>query len=337
MCLALGGCGNSSEVSLLDTGMTALQQQDYRAAIASFEQAVLKNENPEESYRGLGLAYMGQGDYESAISSFDKALSYAGMFPGALEYDINYYMAISYYKMEEYDAAIAIYDGIIEMCPKDVDAYFLRGSMELYMNDLDSAIEDFEKAIDLSRDNCSLYLDVYDCLRGAGYEEKAQEYLDTVLQADSKDYSEYDKGRIAFYNGEYAKACNYLEHIRQQGEADGTLITLLGECYKMQGQYEYAAVVYESYVNTNPDPEIYNQMGLCYVEQGEYALALTAFQNGRMIRENNACLQTLWLNEIACYEYMYEFELAAQSLAEYMLVFPSTPELEKEYAFLTTR
>ncbi len=334
--IALYGCGQK-DTQLTDNGMASLMQQDYKGAIASFEQAILAKENLEENYRGAGLAYMGLGDYEAAVDAFDKALSYAGMFPGDLEYDINYYMAIAYYKMEEYDAAISIYDAIIEMRPKDTNAYFLRGSMKLYLQDVDGAVTDFDQAVGLDSKNYSVYLDVYDCLKEHGYDAQAQGYLDQILLADSQGFSEYDKGRLAYYNGEYQKACNYLEHVRQQGEADEKLIMLLGECYKLQGFYEYAAVVYDAYVSEVPDPEVYNQMGLCYVEQGNYAAALQAFQSGIAIKDNNTCLQTLKLNEIACYEYMYEFDMAAQCMQEYLAVYPSDEELEKEYAFLTTR
>lgn len=335
-CAILNGCGGKDAL-LTDKGMEALMQQDYKSAIASFEQAILAKENLEESYRGAGLAYMGIGDYEAAVNAFDKALSYAGMFPGDLEYDINYYMAIAYYKMDEYDAAISIYDAIIEMRPKDTNAYFLRGSMKLYLQEVDAAVSDFDQAVQLDSKNYSVYLDVYDCLKEHGYDAQAQGYLDQILLADSQGFDEYDKGRLAYYNGEYQKACNYLEHVRQQGEADEKLIMLLGECYKLQGFYEYAAVVYDAYVSEVPDPEIYNQMGLCYVEQGNYAAALSAFQGGIAIKENNTCLQTLKLNEIACYEYMYEFDMAAQCMQEYLAVYPSNEALEKEYAFLTTR
>lgn len=335
-CMTLGGCAKE-QASMTDNGMAALMQQDYRGAISCFEQSILGEENLEENYRGLGLAYMGIGEYEDAVAAFENALAEAGMFPGDLEYDINYYMAIAYYKMEEYDAAISVYDTIIDMRPKDTNAYFLRGSMKLYLQDVDGAVADFDQAVSIGSNDYSLYLDVYDCLKEHGYEAQAQGYLDQILLADSKNFSEYDKGRLAYYNGEYQKACNYLEHVRQNGEADVKLIMLLGECYKLQGFYEYAAVVYDAYVSTNPNPEIYNQMGLCYVEQGNYAAALSAFQSGIAIKENNTCLQTLKLNEIACYEYMHEFDLAAQCMEEYLGMYPATEELQKEYAFLTTR
>ncbi len=335
----LGGCQNegNEEQSHTAQGMDAVVRMDYVTAMEQFDLALLSGEEAEQVYRGMGLCYMGQGEYAKAVTAFRNALSYGGMFPGDLEYDINYYMAICYYKMGSYDEAIAVYDAIVELLPKEQEAYFLRGTMKLYLDDVEGAVADFDRATELDRNNYGLYLDAYECMLQHGYEDQAQSYLDVVLVADSSDISDYDKGRLCYFQGEYAQACNYLERARSDGKADAEMISLLGECYKLEGQYEYAAVVYGGYVETNPDPEIYNKMGLCYVEQGDYASALAAFQAGSAILENNTCMQTLLLNEIACYEYLYDFASAEEKLAAYLAIYPSTPELEKEYAFLTTR
>ena len=59
--------------------------------------------------------------------------------------------------------------------------------------------------------------------------------------------------------------------------------------------------------------------------------------NGQSVMENNTCMQSLKINEIACYEYLYDYETAKNKLAEYIDTYPITPELLKEYAFLSTR
>ena len=48
-------------------------------------------------------------------------------------------------------------------------------------------------------------------------------------------------------------------------------------------------------------------------------------------------MQTLLKNEIACYEYLQDYESAASKLEQYVSIYSSDEELEKEYAFLTTR
>lgn len=338
LCIVTGCAAKpAATTGSLQKGLQAVASQEYMEALSCFEQAMLEKEDMEQVYRGMGLAYMGMGEYRRAVNAFQDALSYADMFPGALEYDINYYMAVAYYKLEEYDSAIAVYDAIIDLNPKDENAYFLRGSMKMFLSDVEGAIADFDTAVDLDAKNYGLYIDIYECMKQHGKEADAQKYLDVVLAVSSDEISDYDKGRLCYFQGEYAQGCNYLERARSEGNATAELITLLGECYQSEGKYEYAAVVYSSYVTEHADPLIYNQLGLCYVEQGDFASALSAFQAGIAIKENNTCIQVLRLNEIACYEYLLDFDSAEQKLAEYLAIYPADELLEKEYAFLTTR
>ena len=336
MTLGLCGCGQK-KTTYLEKGLNAVMEQDYRKAQEDFSQALVAGEDEEQVYRAMGLAYMGQKDYARALGSFTRALGEAGIRPTELEYDINYYMAICYYKLGEYDAAISCYDAIIGLMPKETRAYFLRGNMKLCLEDVDGAVADFDKAVEINKKDYGLYIDIYDHMVQHGYEQRAQQYMDVVMSVDSKEITDYDKGRISYYQGQYVQACNYLERARQDNKAGAELICLLGECYKRQGQYDYAAVVYSGYADEHQDAEICNQLGLCYVEQGDYEQALLAFQKGKEIRENNTCMQTLKKNEIACYEYMHDYRTAADLLKEYMDTYGSDEVLQKEYAFLTTR
>ena len=90
--LGLTGCGQESGVNI-DEGMAFIENLDYEGALQSFEKAIVNSEDLELAYRGQGIAYMGLTDYENAIAAFEKALSNADMFPGEMEYDINYYLA----------------------------------------------------------------------------------------------------------------------------------------------------------------------------------------------------------------------------------------------------
>ncbi len=332
----LTGCAeNSTEYT--QKGMEALARQEYGVAHENFSHAALADEDGAVISRGQGLAYMGERQYARAIGAFNMALEQTSLIPSSMAYDINYYMAICYYKLGQYDAAIACYDAIIALSPRETRAYFLRGNMHLYLNDVDSAMKEFDKAVNVGKKDCSLCLDIYDAMRHHGYAEQGQKYMDLVLSADSRNITDYDKARICFYREEYAQACNYLERERSGGKATEEVIRLLGECYKRQGQYDYAALVYQGYVEEYNDAGICNQMGMCYVEQGDYEKALEAFRKGIAIKENNTCMQTLKHNEIACLEHMTQFSEAALLLEEYIQTYGSTEELEKEYAFASSR
>ena len=53
----------------------------------------------------------------------------------------------------------------------------------------------------------------------------------------------------------------------------------LGRAYEATGDYNYAANVYNSYLEKyEGNAEMYNQLGLCEMTRGEYGKALEAFQ-----------------------------------------------------------
>lgn len=335
--VVLTGCGKSGASEKLSQAMDDVISQEYDAALSMFDQAYKEGADAEQVFRGKGLAYMGKEDYQRAISSFEEALENAGLFPGDMEYDINYYMAVCYLHLGDYSKAVSVYDNIVAMRPKDAQAYFLRGNMKLYMGDAEGAIEDFDKTVSFQKNNYSMYLDVYSCMTERGYAAEAMKYLDVVMTTDNTDISDYDKGRLCYYQQDYVQGINYLERARKNADNDKEIIMLLSECYKQTGQYEYAAVVYNTYLTTHEDPDMYNQLGMCYFQQKDYGSALSAFQTGISIKENNTCMQSLLLNEVACYEYMLDFSSAQAKLEEYLAVYPVTDDLKREYAFLTTR
>lgn len=335
--IGLTGCAKDSVDAKMSQAMELVISQEYDAALTLFDQVLSEGADAEQVYRGKGLAYMGKEDYQRAVTSFQTALECAGMFPGDMEYDINYYMAVCYYHLGDYSKSVSVYDSIIGMKPKDSEAYFLRGNMKLYMGDVEGAVEDFDKTVSFQKNNYSMYLDVYACMVDKGYGAEAMKYLDVVMTTDNADISDYDKGRLCYYQQDYVQGINYLERARKNADDDKEIIMLLSDCYKQTQQYEYAAVVYNTYLTSHDDPDMYNQLGICYFQQKDYSSALAAFQAGIAIKENNTCMQSLLLNEVACYEYLHDFSSAQAKLEEYLAVYPVTDDLKREYAFLTTR
>ncbi len=50
--------------------------------------------------------------------------------------------------------------------------------------------------------------------------------------------------------------------------------SLLGQTYEALGDYNYAASVYNTYLqNKTPDASLYNQLGLCKLKGGDYEAA----------------------------------------------------------------
>lgn len=332
--LLLAGCAGSGEESATAAGMAAIEQLDYHGALEQFEKALVSGEDTQLIYRGEGIAKLALTDYEGAIDAFSRALLEA-KGATALEVDINYYLAAAYHKAGRTQEAIDVYSAILGLFAKETDAYFFRGTLELKQNQYEKAAADFEQALLLEPNNYDLYIDIYSSLTAYGYTDAAAQYLTEALSKDDKNMSDYDKGRLYYYQKDYASARDCLERAKDAGGAEAVLF--LGRTHEALEDFNYAASVYTNYLSSHENvPEIYNQLGLCKLGMGDYEEALSAFQNGLEV-ENSNCRQSLSFNEIVAYEYLGEFQKATVLMEAYLQSYPDDETAAREYEFLKTR
>lgn len=70
LALSLSGCISNPYKS----GVKALENEEYEEAAKKFSEAVEKDKNEADAYRGLGIALWETEDYEGAKDAFEKAL-----------------------------------------------------------------------------------------------------------------------------------------------------------------------------------------------------------------------------------------------------------------------
>ena len=330
----LAGCGASGGENL-QQGMGQIEQMDYEGALTSFEAAMVNKENLRQVYRGQGLAYMGLTNYENAAASLEKALALGGPVPDQLDFDINYYLATAYYKGGQVQKAIGVYSAITDLRPQEKDAWYLKGTMELELGQQEQAKADFDRAVQTDGDDYDMRIDIFCSCSKYGYGELGSPYLEEVVADDSLRLSDYDRGRIQFYLGNYEEAKTCLESAQGSGGAD--VASLLGQTYEKLGDYNYAASVYSSYLETSQaDAQIYNQLGLCRLQTGDYEAALNAFEAGIAV-EGNPVMQSLRFNQIVAYEYLGQFDQATLAMEQYPALYPDDEKAQREYTFLKTR
>ncbi len=332
--LGTSGCsGIGADSANIDIGMEAVEALDYDKALACFADAAAAGEDERLLYRGIGLSYMGKTAYSEAIEAFQTALSYSDGIPDNIDYDINYYMAVAYYKTGQKASAVAAYDAILALREDDKDAYYLRGAIQTEQGNLDAARADFDKTLALDRDSDRL-IEIYTILTDNGYKEVGQEYLHAAMESGADKMTEYEKGRISYYLGDFESARTYLEEARDESyEA----VLFLGRTYEALGDNNYAVSVYNAYLDAgNASPHVYNQLGICKLKLKEYDAALAAFQAGMKI-EDNPILQTLRFNEIITYEYLGDYKKAGVLMDGYLQTYPDDILAARENIFLETR
>ena len=263
-----------------------------------------------------------------------QALQQGSFFVGDLEEDISCYLASAYYKMGDYENAIATYTNVLQISKKNDDLYYLRGVVQLEAGNLEAAIQDFDKSVSLNAKDCDRYINIYKALAQAGEKERGKTYLE---QSSSllKDKQTYEKGRILYYMEDYSGAVSILESLSEAGDNGATLY--LGKAYEALGDMNYAASLYEKYLQTDEtNGEVYNQLGLCKLNQGEYETALNCFQKG-IATGDGEVMQELLFNEASAYEYVSDFSTAKTKFSEYLAKYPNDEAAKREYEFLKTR
>ena len=333
--IGITGCGLKNKNENLSAGMEAITALEYDNALASFGAAREAGEDERLVLRGEGLAYMGKTMYAEAAAAFEAALACSDGRVKNVDYDINYYLAATYYKLGEFDKAIDVYNAIVDLKPGEKDAYYLRGVIYTQQGNLDSAKEDFDKAVALDAVNYDRIIDIYGILASEGYKETGQEYLQAAMDAGTKGMTNYEKGRICYYLEDYENARTYLEKARDDGGYEAALF--LGKTYETLGDNNYAISVYNTFLDsTGPNPQVLNQLGLCRMQTGDYEGALNAFQRAMNI-EDYGIMQTLKMNEIVAYEKLKDYKKASVLIDSYLNTYPDDKEAQREAVFLSTR
>ncbi|MFI3212017.1 MAG: tetratricopeptide repeat protein [Eubacteriales bacterium] len=332
----LTGCGTgTTESENIELAMQSITSYDYEVALDYLEVAVVQGEDLQEIARGRGLAYMGLGQYEEAITYLEGALAYSDQYIDEIDYDINYYLAVAYFKAGQFVDANDTYAAIIAMKPKEESTYYLRGIVKLELGLAEEALADFQEAITLSGDNIERMIDIFCVLTEYGETDNASIILEEAMAADQNKMSDFEKGKIYFYLEDYEEARIALEKVKDTEGVEA--VYYLGKTYEVLGDYNYALSVYNNYLSENTeDATIYNQLGLCQMMLGDYQAALTAFQAALAI-EGSGLTQSLKYNEIICYEYLGEFAQATVLMKTYLTTYPNDADAMREYEFLQTR
>ncbi len=329
---------SQKETGNVEQGMAAIEEMNYNEALQYFQIAEEAGETSVELYRGKGIALMGQIRYEEALDAFALALKQGGSIPKDIDYDINYYIAVCYYKLGRFDEALERYNAILALKPKAIDAYVQRGTVYLKLNQYTEAMADFDYAISLDKKNYSLYIDIYGILKENDHAKDGESYLQAAMDSNDKNMSNFDKGRMYFYLENYTYARNFFEQARNSvaNNKKEELFLLLGQSYEKLNDLPYASTIYLGYLEENESAAIYNQLGMCYFAQGLYQDAYNAFESGVKLGASD-CKQELMFNRVVACEYLGDFKKASTLVEEYMKAFPDDENAKREYQFLQTR
>ncbi len=347
--LILGGCGSLAGRHNIDSGFSYIENYDYNSALESFAAAEENGEDACLIHRGKGIICLNTGDYQGAVDELLASLAADEGIVDDMDFDTNYYLAEAYSKLGEYNKAKEVYDAILALRSKDSTAYYLRGTAELASGNHDSAYTDFAKAITLNPRDYSMIILIYKSLAEYGYEDEAVSILQTAMNNGSQFMSNYEKGQISYYLGNYRDATEFLRTASNERDQEKEpVVLLLGKTWETLGEYPSAISEYKSYLKESPDSaRIYNQLGICLLGQGKnsnkqetkqelFDEAIRAFEAGKAI-DDKEVNQAIRLNMITAYEYLGDFTTAQSLMSDYLRDYPDDSAANRENVFLSTR
>jgi tetratricopeptide (TPR) repeat protein len=294
-----------------------------------------KNDQEQEAYRQYGITCMESGNYEEAIQAFQNALDQSLGKVGETELDICFYKAQAQLLGGDSDAAMETYNAVIQY-NGDARAYYLRGNLYFSQGEKELALADYEQALKEDASDYELYLGIYQSMSNYDMAEDAQKYLNQAMQIKGNSAADQlYKGRICYLLGDYASAEDYLTKAKEKNEPLAAYY--LGQNYEAQGEQEKADACIKEYIDSGEATsyELYD-LGAAELADADYESALSYFQ-AALALEQVPNKQNLMKSAVAAYEYSGDFDAAKEMLDEYLALYPSDEEAQRESTFLETR
>ena len=131
-----------------------LDNKQYKEAINDYEKAISLGPSNSTLYFSLGLAHAGAKQYGKSNIAYDNSLKAVGEEIPAIYYN----KGLNHSNLNQYPEAIKNYTLYIKRQPNDPDGYFRRAKTiaSIDSGDINSALQDIDKAIDLEGDQVEL-------------------------------------------------------------------------------------------------------------------------------------------------------------------------------------
>jgi tetratricopeptide (TPR) repeat protein/DNA-binding winged helix-turn-helix (wHTH) protein len=155
----------------------ALANQDYAAAIRSFQEIVSRYPLEVESYRGLGRLLRGENRHDEAIEILKQ-----GLVIDSEAKDLYNGLGSVYSDLGRHDEAIAMFQRYVSLAPEEPNAYDSLGMGYQWAGRYQEAIGEYKRALDLKPDFevsiIHLANTLYQTGRYAESLQKFQRYID---------------------------------------------------------------------------------------------------------------------------------------------------------------
>ena len=292
---------------------TPVVAEEATQAEAVSQEAYVDTQKLDASYT-LALNAINAEDYETAKEYLNVCFAYCEPQSNPTMYaDLLLKRACIDVIEEKNDMALLNLDAALRVQPDLADAYLVRTQVYAAQNQVDAAIENLEKYIELTEDT-SLYETVAQLNEAKGDIEAAQAAYDKFVEGAGSEVQEagFQSGLYKLQSGKFEEAIEAFEAYAEDetyaagaqynigickmnmGDSAGAIEAFTaceakdgafeglyynrGVCGLLSEQWESAAADFTKSIETEPyvDDARYN-LAICQMQQGEYEAAVAAF------------------------------------------------------------
>jgi tetratricopeptide (TPR) repeat protein len=170
-------------LTLYDRALAQHNRGQYNEAIKDFNFALMYKYSPGDCYYQIANAYYALSDFSKAAENYSLSMPYK-----TTDYSLYYWRGNAYLSDGKWKQSIADFDYYIKQKPNDPYGYHYRGFSKIMLGNIDAAIEDTQKSIDLDMK------DIYLAFRNLGMIniqlkdcKAAKENFELALEYNSKD------------------------------------------------------------------------------------------------------------------------------------------------------
>jgi tetratricopeptide (TPR) repeat protein len=276
-------------IALLERRDADLDKESLASAITALTEAILRNPNDAEAFRGRGVAYV--------------ALGYAGgvRVTGPVGWcDFDKGPLGGYYDRVAFDRALADFNRAIAIDPRNAKAYCGRAAVCNERKCHRKAIADCNEAIRLDPKCALAYCARGDALRMTDRLDKAiADYSETVRLDPNDAWAHLTRADAYDENGDFDKAIADCTEAIRLDPKNGDGYWSRGDAYEKKGDLDKAIADYSETVRIESDTYIYQRRAAIYTKRAEKTGAKADF--ARAIADYSEALQLAPKGELSDY------------------------------------
>jgi tetratricopeptide (TPR) repeat protein len=270
-----------------EKGKEFLKEEEFKAALLEFDQAIALNSKSPEYWTNKALAHLKLIQFSEGITACEKAIEINPDFAPAFGR-----LASLNYELDDFYNSIKLADHAISLDPSLEQAYNIRGVSFVALDCHETAIHDFSKCIDIAPSEPDNYHNRGMCLLALGQKGDALLDFEKTIQLNPDFAKAFEfKGGILLSFGQFEEALEATKQAIKLEPSHSKSFKNLGAIYIALGQNEKAVSALNKAIELDAkDPQSYNLLSDVYEKKGEWNMALTFQKKAIQLDPDNSIL-----------------------------------------------